>query len=231
MLLIEDAAESFGAKWNGKQVGTFGNAAMFSLCQTKVFTTGEGGFAVTNNPDIYEKLKLIRSHGRAETTDYFSSIEYMDYITLGYNFRLSNILAALGVAQLKKVDRLIEIRRNSAAYMTSLLSGIDGIEIPAFPKEVFHVYQEYPIRVKSGEKTRGLLQKHLAQQGIMTRISFHPIHLTHFYKNVLGYNSRLPVTEELSSRALTLPLYPSLTKEEMDFIAQEVDSYFKKEKQ
>jgi dTDP-4-amino-4,6-dideoxygalactose transaminase len=229
VLLIEDAAESFGAKWDGKKVGNFGDSAMFSSCQNKVFATGEGGSAVTNDQSIYEKLKLIRSHGRAETADYFSSIEYMDYVTLGYNFRMSNILAALGITQIKKVDRLIEIRRNNAAYMSERLSSISGVEIPEFPTEAFHVYQEYPIRIRAGSQTRDSLQKYLAGQGIMTRISFHPIHLTHYYKNVLSYSSHLPVTEELASRALSLPIYPALTEGDMDLIVSKIDKFFKEE--
>ena len=228
LILIEDAAESFGAKRNGRQVGTFGDSAMFSLCQTKVLTTGEGGFIITDSQDIYEKLKLIRSHGRAETADYFSSVEYMDYLTLGYNFRMPDIVAALGISQLKKVDMLIEMRRNNSKYMTRALSGTKDIVIPEFPKEVFHVYQEYPVRIKAGEETRDSLRAYLTRRGIMTRVSFYPIHLTHFYRNVLGYDNRaLEVTETVSSQALTLPMYPSITKEEMDYIAQEIHNFFK----
>ncbi len=227
LILIEDAAESFGAKRNGKKVGAFGDSAMFSLCQGKVFTTGEGGFIVTDSQGIYEKLKLIRSHGRAETADYFSSVEYMDYVTLGYNFRMPTIIAALGISQINKVDMLIEMRRNNSKYMTKALSGIKEIVIPEFPKEVFHVYQEYPIKTKSGGGARDSLRAHLTQRGIMTRVSFYPIHLTHFYKNILGYdNSSLDVTEKVSSQALTLPMYPSITKEEMDYITQEIHNFF-----
>jgi len=227
ILLIEDAAESFGAKENGKLVGTFGDSAMFSLCQTKVFTTGEGGFIVTDSRDIYEKLKLLRAHGRAETSDYFTSGEFMDYVCLGYNFRMSDITAALGISQLKKVDKLIKIRRKHAEYMTKILSGIKEIIIPTFPASIFHVFQEYYIRIKSGQKTRDELKKYLAKKGIGTRISFSPVHKTKFYRE-LGYSDTLENTEQISSCALTLPLYPSLTKKEMDYIAKEIKNFFKK---
>ena len=131
--------------------------------------------------------------------------------------------AALGISQLKKVSKLIEMRRSNAAYMTQALSGIKDIVIPEFPKEVFHVYQEFAIRIKTGEETRDALRIHLAHRGIMSRVSFHPVHLTHFYRNVLGYDNRdLKITEELSSQALTLPLYPSLSKPEMDYVALEI---------
>lgn len=226
ILLIEDAAESFGAKENGKLVGTFGEAAMFSLCQTKVFTTGEGGFIVTDSLETYERLKLLRSHGRAENGDYFKTGEYMDYVSLGYNYRMSDMTAALGITQLKRVDKMVGIRRNHAEYLTGILSGIEGIIIPDFPQNIFHVYQEFYIRVKDGKEKRDALKKHLAEKGIGTRISFPPIHKTNFYKDKLGYKDVLSNTENISSCALTLPLYPSLTKEEMDYMASEIKNFF-----
>jgi perosamine synthetase len=227
LLLIEDAAESFGAKWNDKKVGTFGNAAMFSLCQTKVFTTGEGGCIVTDSQEITEMLKLIRSHGRAETANYFSSAEFMDYITLGYNFRMPDIVAALGISQLNKADRLIEMRRKHSKYLAEALAEVDDIIIPEFPEEVFNVYQEFPIKVKAGAETRDKLKNYLAEKSILTRISFFPVHLTHFYKNVLKYKDRLEVTEQVYSQALTLPMYPSLSGEDLDYVAGEVGNFFK----
>ena len=102
LILIEDAAESFGAKIKDKKVGTFGDSAMLSFCQNKVITTGDGGAVVTDSREIYEKLKLIRSHGRLEDTDYFSSWKDVDYVTLGYNYRMSDITAALGISNLKR---------------------------------------------------------------------------------------------------------------------------------
>ncbi|MDD2731843.1 MAG: DegT/DnrJ/EryC1/StrS family aminotransferase [Candidatus Pacebacteria bacterium] len=228
LLLIEDAAESFGARLNDQKVGTFGDSAMFSFCQTKVFTTGEGGSIVTDSKDIFEKLKLIRAHGRAEDSNYFSTGEYMDYVSLGYNFRMADISAALGVSQIKKVDKLIEKRREKAQYLTKALSGLmlNDIFIYDFPAELYHVYQEYPIRVKSGEEKRDSLKKYLSRKGIGTRISFKPIHLTHFYKNVLGYSGKLEVTEKVSREALSLPIYPDLTIKEINYIAQEIKNFY-----
>jgi len=214
ILLIEDAAESFGAKLSEQKVGTFGDAAMFSFCQTKVFTTGEGGCIVTNSEEIAKKLKLIRSYGRDETSK--------QYLSLGYNFRMSDAIASLGISQIKKVDKLINIRREKAQYLTKLLSEIKQITIPEFPLEIFHVYQEYHIRAQS----RDALKEHLAQKGIDTRISFPPIHLTHYYKDVLGYNESLPQTEKIFSETLTLPLYPDLTQQEMDYIAQQIKNFY-----
>jgi perosamine synthetase len=225
LLLIEDAAESFGAKEDGKFVGNFGDAAMFSLCQTKVFTTGEGGFIVTDSKDIFEKLKLFRSHGRAENGNYFTSGEHMGYVVLGYSFRMPDIIAALGVSQLKKVDKLIALRRKNAAYLEKILSGTEGIILPKFPENIYHVRQEFYIRIKSGREKRDALKKYLFEKRIGTRISFPPVHESIFYKK-LGYNDNLPNTRNVSESALTLPLYPSLSKRELDYVGKTIKNFF-----
>lgn len=227
LILIEDAAESLGAKINEKKVGTFGVSNIISFCANKIITTGEGGVIITNSKEIYEKLKLIRSHGRLETTDYFSTTEYMDYITLGYNFRMSNITAALGIAQLKKINKIIEMRKKNAEFMSKRLSKISEIILPKPPITYSHVYQMYTIRVKGGKKIRDDLSKHLAEKGIMTKVFFSPVHLTYFYKNKFGYKGgELPVTEEISNQVLTLPMYPTLTRKEINYMTEEVNNFF-----
>jgi perosamine synthetase len=227
LLLIEDAAESLGATVGGRRVGSFGDSAVLSFCANKVITTGEGGAVVTNSPEVYEKLKLIRSHGRAETANYFSNAGYLDYITLGYNFRMSDITAALGIAQLGKADQIIGQRRARARLMSARLSTIAGIEIPHPSASLGHVYQMYVIRVKDGEARRDALAAHLGQKGIMTKVYFHPVHRTHFYRQGLGYDCRLPITERASRQVLVLPLYPSMTEAEIDYITDEVASFFR----
>jgi len=229
LVLIEDAAEAFGAGINEKKVGTFGHSAMFSFCQNKIITTGEGGAIVTGSKEIYEKLKLIRSQGRLETADYFTSTEYMDYVTLGYNFRLSDISAALGIAQLKKVDRIIEMRRRNAEYMSQRLLDIEQIKAPEVPEDYFHVYQMYSIRVKGDRDSRDELIAYLRSKGIMTKVNFHPVHLTQFYREKFGHKAgELPVTETVSNQALTLPMYPTLTEAEIDYIAERIKDFFAK---
>ena len=226
LLLLEDAAESLGAKMDGKPVGSFGDAAMFSFCGNKVITTGEGGMIVTDQRDVYEKLRLIRSHGRLETENYFTSIKSVDYVTLGYNWRMSNITAALGISQLEKLGNLIEMRRRNAAYMSESLSDMSKIEPPNPPRGFFHVYQMYTIRVKDGEKARDGLKDYLAEKGVMTKVYFFPVHLTSFYRRKFGFKGgELPITEKLSKQALTLPMYASLTKDEMDYVANSVRDF------
>lgn len=225
LLLIEDAAEALGATVNGKKVGTFGDCAIFSFCANKVITTGEGGVVATDSEEVWQKLKLIRSHGRAENGNYFSSTESMDYVTLGYNFRMPDIIASLGVAQLTKIDKIIQMRRQNAQTLSARLSPVADIELPDSPPGFFHVYQMYTIRVKEGRKKRDDLMTYLAEEGIMSKVYFDPVHLTSFYHNKLGYICQLPVTEKLAGQALTLPMYPGLG-EEVDYIAGKVSTFF-----
>ncbi|MCK4365544.1 MAG: DegT/DnrJ/EryC1/StrS family aminotransferase [Thermoplasmatales archaeon] len=227
LLLIEDAAQSLGAKIKDKKVGCFGDAAMFSLCQDKMITTGDGGVIVTASKDCYEKSKLIRSHGRAESSDYFSSSELMDYVSLGYNFRMPTMIAALGISQLKKINKIIKFRRKNAELYTSKLSDIDEITLPSSPKDFFHVYQKYTIQ--TDEKNREKLKDHLRKKGIFSKAYFGlPVHLTKFYRDEFGYkNGDLPKTEKMSKRVLTLPMFPALENKDLDYVASSIKDYFK----
>ena len=228
LLLIEDAAESLGAKLGDKNVGTFGDSAMLSFCQNKIITTGDGGAVVTDSAEIYEKMKLIRSHGRQQTKDFFSTTEPLDYVALGYNFRMPDVLAALGASQLEKINYLIEMRRNNADYFNKRLSKIDDIVLPIPADNMFHVYQMYTIRVKEGRKRRDALMKHLEKNGIMTKIYFSPvIHRTQFYTNSFGYKKGdLPITERLSESVLTLPMYAKMEDGDKEYIVEKITEFF-----
>jgi perosamine synthetase len=226
LLLIEDAAESLGARVDGKPVGSFGDVAMFSFCGNKVITTGEGGMLVTDKRDVYERLKLLRSHGRLETENYFASAKLMDYICLGYNWRMSNVTAALGISQLGKLDKVVEMRRRNAAYMSKSLSKLGVVEPPNPPKRFFHVYQMYTVKVRGGEKTRDGLKGYIAEKGVMAKVYFSPVHLTSFYRDRFGFQGgELPMTERISKQVLTLPMYASLTKDEMDYVIESVKGF------
>lgn len=226
LLLMEDAAESIGAGVGGKKVGSFGDASMLSFCGNKVITTGEGGMILTDSQEIYEKLKLLRSHGRLETENYFTSAEVMDYVVLGFNWRMSNITAALGVSQMKKLNEAIEMRRKNADYLTKKLSEVDGIVPSTAPKGYYHVYQMYTIKVEEGKEKRDAVRQHLTEKGIGTKIYFEPVHLTHFYRKKFGYKGgELPATEKLSEHVLALPMYPTLTREEMDYMLDSIKEF------
>lgn len=226
LILLEDAAEALGARVGDKRVGSFGDSSILSFCQNKIITTGEGGAVVTNSKSISEKLALICSQGRRENSAYFDSSAPGDYIELGYNFRMASMAAALGISQLDKIDKITEWRRARAAYMGSKLSRTEEIEVPKEPDGSFHVYQMFTIRINGGEGMRDALMNYLAAEGIMTKVYFPPVHLTKFYKQ-LGYNKGdLPRTEEISSQVLSLPIFPSMTEEEMDYIVETIQKFF-----
>ena len=228
IILIEDAAESFGAKYKNQYVGTFGDAAIFSFCHNKVFTTSEGGCVVTNDKKIYERLKLIRSYGRVVKGDYFTNPENLDYVEVGFNFRMSTLLAALGMAQLKRVDESIKLRRQHADYLNRHLKKIKEIKVPEVPSEdYFAVYQMYTIRVLEGKAKREGLMEFLKEKGITSRIYFDPIHKYSVFKKILGGTQiTLPNTEKLASEVLTLPLYPTMTQNELDYVIASVGEFF-----
>jgi perosamine synthetase len=225
ILLIEDAAESFGAKIGSEKVGSLGDSAMISFCQNKVVTTGEGGAVVTDSQEVYERLKLVRSHGRLENTDYFSTWKEMDYVILGYNYRMSDITAALGISQLKKIDKLIQMRRRNAKRLTAGLQKGRGIVPPDPPQGYYHIYQMYTVRVKGAVEERDKLANHLGDKGISAKVYFYPVHSTRFYKNVLRYRCKLPVTDRVSQQVLSLPIYPSMTTQEIGYIIETVNSF------
>ncbi|MDY0129038.1 MAG: DegT/DnrJ/EryC1/StrS family aminotransferase [Methanosarcina vacuolata] len=224
LTLIEDAAEAFGAEINGKKVGSFGDTSMLSFCQNKVITTGEGGALVTDSEEIYQKLKLLRSHGRADNAHYFSSTQASDYITLGYNFRMSSLTASLGISQIQKTSEIIRMRRERAVYFTSRLKKEVGnkVHFSEIPDSYFNVYQLYTVLVDKRDELMG----YLADRGIMTKVYFSPVHKTYFYQNVLGYECKLPVTEKLAENVLTLPMHPCLTFDEIDCVVNEIKNFY-----
>jgi perosamine synthetase len=231
ILLIEDAAQSIGSTVREKKVGSFGDSAIFSFCQNKILTTGEGGVILTNSEKIYNKAKFLRSHGRVELEkDYFSSTEDNDYIEPGYNFRMSSMTAALGLSQFEKINELINLRREKAKYLSNNLSKIKEINLLKELENNFQVYQMYTIKLES-EKIRNNLQKYLMGKGIMSKVYFNPVHLKSLYKSECGFKEGdLPVTEELSSKILTLPFYPRISFNELDYIINSINEFFKGEK-
>lgn len=230
LLLLEDAAESLGATYNKKKVGSFGDLAVFSFAGNKILTTGEGGAVVTSSKKIYDKLLLIRSHGRHEKFNYFSSITNPEYVELGYNWRMSSITAALGISQLNKIEKLIKMRRNNAQFLSKKLKRHNQIILPLEPTNYRHVFQFYSIRMPNSY-VRNNLMKFLASKGIMTKVFFEPIHLTKFYKKLgIGNRKKLNVTEIISNQILSLPMYPTLIRDELNFICDSISEFLETKK-
>ncbi|MDD1655585.1 MAG: DegT/DnrJ/EryC1/StrS family aminotransferase [Methanomicrobiales archaeon] len=215
LVLIEDAAEAFGAEVGGKKVGSYGDSAMLSFCQNKIITTGEGGAMVTDSPELAERLKLLRSHGREETGDYFSTCGAMDYVALGYNFRLPTMAAALGLSQLRRVESLIRGRKKAADfYRKGIRKDVPECTVPDVPAGYRHVYQMFPVLCRDRETLASCLEA----EGIMTKVYFPPAHLTRFHHDVRGDRSHLPVTEKVAREILSLPFHPGLPEADAEFV-------------
>ena len=228
LILVEDAAEALGSSINGKKTGSIADSSIFSFCGNKVLTTGEGGAVVTNSKKIYEKLKLIRSHGRIDTKNYFENTEFSNYETLGYNWRMSTITAALGISQIQKLDKLIKLRKENAKYITSRLSQHREIITPNVPENYEHIYQMYSIRLKN-KQVRDKLHNFLTKKRIFSKVYFTPIHSTTFYQKKFNIkNNLLPITEKISEQILTLPMYPNMTNEEKNLLIQSILEFFEK---
>jgi perosamine synthetase len=227
ILLIEDAAEAFGATINQKKVGTFGHGAMFSLCQSKIITTGEGGLAITDDKKVLKTMRLIRSHGR-EDNNYFDSEKEPGYIQIGHNFRLPTISAALGISQLNKIDKIINMRIKCAEQYNNQLSKIKELKTPEKIEGFKNVYQLYTLKLNDKE-TRDSLQNFLQKNGIMTKVFFSPIHLSKYYRERYKYREGvLPITEKMYERVLTLPMFPHIKKQEINYTTGKIKEFFDK---
>ena len=223
--LIEDCAEAFGTKIKGVSVGTFGQMSIFSFAPNKILTTGEGGAICTDSRKIFEKLQLIRSHGRLINENYFKTSQSPNYISIGYNWRMSSMTAALGLSQFDKLDRIIQLRRRHARFYVSKLKKINEIKLPDEPKDHLHVYQLFTIQLKNN-LIRHKLQKFLASKGIMTKVFFEPIHLSKFYKKSGFGKKSLSNTEKISRTVLSLPIFPGLKSEEITYICDSIEEFF-----
>lgn len=221
LVLIEDAAESLGCINRCRPVGSFGKAAMFSFCGNKVLTTGEGGMVVTDDPELADRMKLVRSHGRLDGGEYFKSSKSFDYILPGHNWRMPEVISELGRSQLKKLDYLVKKRREAAAKYDECLDGLP-LRVPVALSAVKHIYQMYTVFFDY-PNMREKVRSHLAAAGIMNKVYFECVHLTTFYKKSFGTTTgMLPITEDLSCRVLTIPIYPTIQDDEIQFVCHEI---------
>ncbi len=214
LLIIEDACQSHGASYKGKKSGSFGTG-VFSLYPTKNMTAAEGGMITTNDAKIAESCRVIRQHGMRRRY-------YHD--ELGFNFRMTDVHAAIGLAQLKKLDQFNKTRRKNAEFLNQHLH---GVILPSVPDGCEHVFHQYTIRVPDGK--RDALEKFLNENNIGTCVYYPvPIHKQAFYVDELKYNISLPVTEKVAQEVLSLPIHPSLSQSDLELIAQKVNEFMEK---
>ena len=182
LILLEDGAESLGSSVNKKKTGAISDATIFSFCGNKVITTGEGGAVATNSKEVYDKINLIRSHGRQDNSNYFNNPEVSQYVDVGFNWRMSSITAALGISQLQKLDKLIKMRQEHANYITNRISKHREIKPPFSNNEYENIFQMYTITLKD-KSMRDNLHKFLSHRDQMTHQTQHSA-LFLYIKNV-----------------------------------------------
>lgn len=217
LYVIEDCAEAHGAEYKGRKVGTFGDIACFSFYGNKIITTGEGGMCLTNNEELAQKIRVFRDHGMDTTKRYWHEV-------IGFNYRMTNLQAALGVAQLEKIDNFIEKKRKIAKIYNSFLKNVQGISLHPEMSWAKNVYWLYSILINSkkyGISRDGLIDK-LAENDVETRRFFYPIHIMPPYRKY-AVNCQFPIAEKLSSDGINLPSSVKLTREEI----REVTSFIK----
>jgi dTDP-4-amino-4,6-dideoxygalactose transaminase len=209
--VIEDACQAHGTAYNGKATGSF-DIGCFSFYPTKNMTTSEGGMITSNDEKLMEKARMIKSHG--------SKVKY-HHEMLGFNLRMTDISAAIGLAQLKKIDEYNARRIENAAYLNKKLAGIKGIIAPTVKPGCKHVFHQYTIRVtKEYGMPRDELVQKLTAAGVGTGIYYPiPIHQQPLYK-AMGYKGSYPVSERLSQEVISLPVHPSVTTKDIDYIAK-----------
>jgi dTDP-4-amino-4,6-dideoxygalactose transaminase len=205
--VVEDAAQAHGAKFQDQMIGSIGDMACFSFYPTKNMTTSEGGMITTNSSKLADQARILKAHGERER---------YQHSVLGYNFRMTDIAAAIGLVQLKKLNGFNQKRIENAEYLTEHLKGISCIESSFVSPQVKHVFHQYTVRVKDGK--RNDVMNYLNQEGIGTGIHYPiPIYKQELYQN-LGYNDHWSETEKAASEVLSLPVHPSLSVEELEKI-------------
>ncbi|MCD4845222.1 MAG: DegT/DnrJ/EryC1/StrS family aminotransferase [Methanosarcinales archaeon] len=213
--VIEDACQAHGAVYHGRKAGAI-STGTFSFYPTKNMTTSEGGMVTTNDKTVADKIKMIRNHGSNE--------QYIHEI-FGDNLRMTDIAAAIGIEQLKKLDGFNKARQENARVLNKLLQGIDGIITPSTSENNIHVFHQYTIRVtRQFPITRDELRVHLTEKGIGTGVYYPvPIPKQPFYQT-LGYTSTIPVAQRAASEVLSLPVHPGLTEDDVLTIAAAIQN-------
>ena len=213
--IVEDAACAIGSTYRGRPIGSHGHIACFSFHPRKTLSTGEGGMITTDNPDVAERARRLRSHGAsvsAEARHRSKGVVFEEYAELGYNYRLSDILAAVGIAQFPKVDGFLARRRAIADRYDAALAGLPQLKVPARPAYAGHAFQSYGVRLTDAcRRDRDDVLRELVDRGISCRRGIPPIHLEPLYRNRFGSIS-LPVTERVAARSIFLPMFASLSE-------------------
>ena len=225
--VVEDCAHAVGTFHKSKHVGTLGSTGCFSFYPTKNITTAEGGMVTTNSKDIAQKVRQLRSHGMTKSLKSRYSSEYpwvFDIVEPGYNYRLDEIRAALGITQLKRIKKINELRKKASLYYHKNLQNIPGIILPDMVNDKSHSYHLYTIRVtKPFKLSRNQLYKKLKNNGIRTTVYWMPIHEYAAYRK-FAKKSNITNTTKTYDEILALPLFPNISKKHQDAVIKVIKS-------
>lgn len=214
LFVVEDVAEAHGGEYMKKKLGSFGDISCFSFFANKVITTGEGGMCITNNEELWNRMKLLRLHGMNEDKRYWHQF-------IGYNYNMTNMQAAIGVAQIKKIDHFIKKRRQIGKWYNEGFKELAEQEVITLQPEMEWtkcIYWMYCILLRDYfDKDRDKVMNKLERKGVETRPFFYPVHMFPHYKQ-----DGFEVAENIALRGINLPSYPSLTIDDIDFIIQKV---------
>ena len=227
--IIEDASHAIGARYEDTQIGSceFSDITVFSFHPVKIITSGEGGAALTNDPELGSKINLFRSHGVTRDTDLMQNSNsndwYYEQIELGFNYRMTDIQAALGLSQLERIDKYIEKRQEIAkVYDFELIN--NEIILPLRNKKSFSSVHLYVIQVDGN--VRDDIFKLLRENGIGVNVHYIPVHTQPYYQK-LGFNwGDFPNAETYSRRAISLPVYPALSRDNQSFVIETIKQFY-----
>lgn len=232
--LIEDACHAPGAWFtDSKGVrqksgnGEFADISIFSFHPVKHIATGEGGIATTNNPELYRKLCHYRTHGITKDPSLLEKNDggwYYEMQDLGFNYRITDFQAALGTSQLERADKGLDRRNEIADKYDKAFSEVEGIIVPKRAKDIYHAFHLYVIQVPE----RKGLYDYLHENGIYAQVHYVPLHLMPYYQARGNKKGDLPVVEEYYDHCLSLPMFPTLTDEEQDYVIQKVKEYMQR---
>ncbi|WML46080.1 UDP-4-amino-4,6-dideoxy-N-acetyl-beta-L-altrosamine transaminase [Neobacillus sp. PS3-40] len=227
LIVIEDAAHALGATYKGRKVGSISDMTMFSFHPVKHITTGEGGIITTNNREYYEKLLQFRSHGITRDPDIMIRNEgpwYYEMQFLGYNYRMTDLQAALGISQLSKIDRFVELRKKYVSMYNDAFKDLHAIQIPYQVKDGSSSWHLYIIRLKREKLlvSRKQIFEALLNENIGVNVHYIPVHLQPYYQK-LGYQRGIcPNAEKLYEEIITLPLFPAMTEDDVQDVIKAV---------
>lgn len=229
--VIEDAACAIGSRYRNRNIGGLGNIACFSFHPRKIITTGEGGMLLTDNEEIASKARILINHGasitdqmkhHSNTVENFLAEEFRE---VGYNYRMTNLQGALGLAQLEKLDKLLTRRKLKAKRYEEALSDINHIITPKIPDDRRANWQSYAIRIsKDSPVSRNKLTQSLLDTGIACRPAYMACHSQPVYKDLYP-DLKLPETDEALRTVIILPLYPQMTEQEQDYVIEMIRKY------